>query len=260
MPWLSVPWAVPPGGPWSPHELQGLPLFLGPRTSLPRSHGTLGHSPGPSLPRTSYLAVEPVGGAEKARTGPVAGEAEGAPAGAALGPGAAGAAAQGPLAAGGGGGRPEGGAPQSGAGGRAEKVAQRPRRRAPTHLTPWCGLWSPFRISAEAHVGRVGQGRADLQALAPIKPTSRFHEERNPTVKPRTPSSHMPPSLNLTGGGLRRRLRSWGLAPGFWGRRRGPGGGGPGAAPGGPCGAPGGAGAAPWGWGCPVAAEAPTVP
>ena len=92
----------------------------------------------------------------------MAGEAEGAPAGAGPGPGVAGVAAQGPLAAGGGGGKPEGGAPQSVAGG-TEKVAQRPRRRAPTHPIPWCGLWSPFRgISAETHVGRVGQGRADL--------------------------------------------------------------------------------------------------
>ena len=63
LPWVSVPWAVPPGGPWSPHEPQGPPLFLSPRTSLPRSHRTLGHSAQAlGLPRTPLPGSGALGG------------------------------------------------------------------------------------------------------------------------------------------------------------------------------------------------------
>ena len=74
LPWLSVPWAVPPRGPWSPHKPQGLPYSWAPGLHSPEVTGHWGTAQAPH-PRTSYLAAEPVGGAETARTGPVAGEA-----------------------------------------------------------------------------------------------------------------------------------------------------------------------------------------
>lgn len=147
-----------------------------------------------------YLAVEPGGEAEPAKTGQAVGAGGGVPAGVAPGPGAVEAEVWGPLAVGGGGGRLGVGAPQSGAE-RTKKVLRVPARAQPqwacsTHQQP------PLEVLAGP--------------MAPAMP-------------------------RLTGGGLRRRLRSCGLAPGFWGLRMGPGGGGPGAAPGGPGGPPGGA-------------------
>lgn len=51
----------------------------------------------------------------------------------------------------------------------------------------------------------VGKGQADLQSPTPIKPTSHLHEEGIQLSSPGPLASHMTPSLNLTGGGLRRR-------------------------------------------------------
>ena len=207
----------------------------GPVLHFPEVTGRWDTQPRPrASPKPPYLAVKPSGEAEQARTGLAAGE----------------------------GGRPEEGAPQSGAGGGGDRESGSEALAESPHLPH--SLVEPV-VFLQRNLSRSPRRTCGEWPGRP--PITHSHQTNLPpprgrksTVKPRTPGSHMTPSPNLTGGGLRRRLRSWGLAPGFWGRRRGPGGGGPGAAPGGPCGAPGGAGAAPWGWGCPVAAEAPTVP
>lgn len=105
------------------------PLVLG---LQPRGHWDTQSRPLAS-PRPPYLAVEPLGEAVQARTGQAVGVEEGAPAGAAPGPGVVGAAVQGPLVAGGGGEKPAVGAPRSGAGGNQKSGSENASGETPPH-------------------------------------------------------------------------------------------------------------------------------
>lgn len=136
--------------------------------------------------------------------------------------------------AGGGGGTLGVQAPRSGAA-RTKKVAQSPhpmeqplaQKLLREHLSQW--LWEVGRgsffkgILAEAHVRQTEEPDcldplAGLYSHPLIKanlllPKQKDQNHQGPGRSPMTPICPPPPSL--TGGGLRRRLRSWGLAPGF---------------------------------------------
>lgn len=128
----------------SPHQVRRAPTAA-PASETPggtkgssalESHNSAPQEPpvwilqGPSCralpaPGPPYLAVEPGGEAEPAKTGQAVGAGGGVPAGVAPGPGAVEAEVWGPLAVGGGGGRLGVGAPQSGAE-RTKKVLRVP--------------------------------------------------------------------------------------------------------------------------------------